>query len=57
MKHFYCKILSASRGVRPSDVTVACGAHRITRPGPSPEDRNEVRLAVGEIVLHEDFSW
>merc|ERR1719420_1022918 len=25
----------------PSDITVACGAHRIERPDPSPQDRNE----------------
>jgi len=41
----------------PSDITVACGAHRITRPEPSPEDRNEIRVNVSEIIIHEDFSW
>ena len=36
---------------------MACGAHRITRPDPSPEDRNEIRVNVSEIIIHDDFSW
>ena len=45
------------RGADPSKVMVACGAHRIDRPDPSPEDRNEIRVNVSEIIIHEDFSW
>jgi len=44
-------------GADPSKVMVACGAHRIDRPDPSPEDRNEIRVNVSEIIIHEDFSW
>merc|ERR550532_2455558 len=41
----------------PSDIIVACGAHRIERPDPSPQDRNELRVNVSDIIIHEDFSW
>jgi len=44
-------------GAMADDVMVACGAHRISRPDPSPADRFEVRLKVKDIVVHPDFSW
>ena len=45
------------RDPEPSDIIVACGAHRIERPDPSPQDRNELRVNISEIIIHEDFSW
>jgi len=41
----------------PDNIMVACGAHRIDRPGKSPLDKHEVRLQVKEIIRHPDFSF
>lgn len=41
----------------PENIKVACGVHRIDRPGESPIDEHEIRLQVKEIIRHPDFSW
>ena len=46
-----------SRDSSPDDVIVSCGASKIDRPGPSPLDKSEIRVAVREIIIHPDFSW
>ena len=47
----------SARDTSPDDVIVSCGASKINRPGPSPMDQSEVRVAVSEIVIHPYFSW
>ena len=42
----------------PEDIKLAFGAHTMGLGSPPPLlDKNEIRLDVGDIILHPSYSW